>query len=743
MIEFFTDWAIAVFTMVMDSGPYLLLGLVIAGLLKALLPGADVVKHMGKDDLRSVAIATAVGAPLPLCSCSVIPTAVELRKKGASKGATTAFLISTPETGVDSIGVTWALIDPVMTFARPISALLTAFGAGAIVNALNRRGWLPGGETVGVVPPCADSCEAPATHASPIAHDHVGAADHATSHDSHDHSHGDPHPHAHSSHSNGDHGHSHASALGDDATPRVRRSPWALLVEAVRYGFGPMLADLTPWFLIGFILSGLITVALPDGFFGDTIPVGMTAMFLMLLIAPAMYICATASTPVAAALIAKGLDPGAALVLMLAGPATSAATMLIVNRLLGRRAMIVYVGTIVVGAFLAGTAVNQIYAVLDIDLRSVVSSGDALEAGFFTYLCGGLLLLGIVGHAWQGSMVRRFEEWLASIGAVRNARVARVAWVSVVVVSWLSSGYSVVLPGETGFVLRFGRVVEEVAGPAQVFHAPYPISSVDLVSTSFIHRVKVGMDEESDLRPLAAMGDPESDGDEIECVTSDEKLLLVSYSVHFRISDAHRVRFEIRDVSELVLNASAAALRRTVGRHKMDEHLVERREPLEEETRGYLNEMLVSMDAGVDVVDVNFDYIHAPARVHFAYRDVASALEDKETSVKEGQIYEIEQMSFARTDESRILQEVEGDRAKMLAAAVSVFARFRALATLSSEYGPAIRNQLYFESARRTYRDLRFIGRVAPNVLIRPIYKTKPGTSEGESGHSAAATEDG
>jgi len=119
-----------------ESAPYVLFGFFIAGLAKAFIPGNIMAKHLGKDNLSSVLKASLFGVPLPLCSCGVIPAAIGLRKQGASRGSTTAFLISTPESGADSVAISWALLDPLMTFARPLAAFLTATIAGVLVNAL-------------------------------------------------------------------------------------------------------------------------------------------------------------------------------------------------------------------------------------------------------------------------------------------------------------------------------------------------------------------------------------------------------------------------------------------------------------------------------------------------------------------------------------------------------------------------------------------------------------------------------
>ncbi len=128
---FLESWDVLV-----ESAPYVLFGFFAAGILKAYLPEQMVAKHLGNNSASSVIKASLFGIPLPLCSCGVIPAAIELRKQGATKGASAAFLVSVPETGVDSIAITWALLDPVMTIVRPISSFFTATLTGLFINRL-------------------------------------------------------------------------------------------------------------------------------------------------------------------------------------------------------------------------------------------------------------------------------------------------------------------------------------------------------------------------------------------------------------------------------------------------------------------------------------------------------------------------------------------------------------------------------------------------------------------------------
>jgi uncharacterized membrane protein YraQ (UPF0718 family) len=333
-MSWLADWFGALWAVLAQSGPYLLVGFFLAGLLEVLIPRGWIRRHLGGRGLGPVTRAALVGAPVPLCSCSVLPTAAQLRREGASPGATTSFLIATPETGIDSIGITYALMDPLMTVVRPVTAIATAIGAGLAVDAAISDPPAP--------EPEHDCCD-----------DH-------------------------------DHDHDHA------APPAKNR-----LVRAIRYAFGPLMADLTPWFVLGFALAAVITLAVPVDFFGGTISGGLPAMGLMLLAGIPLYVCATASTPIAAALMAKGLEPGPALVFLLAGPATNVATMGVVRGLLGGRALWIYVGSIAACSLLAGFLVQGLYVWFDLQPVAFTGADEHGHQGPIAEV-GGALLAGLL-----------------------------------------------------------------------------------------------------------------------------------------------------------------------------------------------------------------------------------------------------------------------------------------------------------------------------------------------------------
>jgi uncharacterized membrane protein YraQ (UPF0718 family)/zinc transporter ZupT len=315
-----------------ELAPFLLLGFTIAGILSQVLRIERLTARMRGNDFKSVLLASLVGAPLPLCSCSVVPVAVSMRRGGASKGATSAFLISTPETGVDSMTVTWALLGPLMTVARPIGAIVSALFTGLSVNFFVQRGW--------------DRERAPA----PVAAAPSTAAEAACCR------HPVEPPPAHSA-SEATEGHGHLPA-------ETRPGPW--LVRVLRYAFVDLLDDLSVSLLIGTLLSGAIAVLVPTEVFESPAMHGIGGMLLMLAIGIPLYVCAAASTPIAATLILKGMSPGAAFVFLLASPATNLGSLIVLRKYLGTRCVIVHVCALAVVTLLLGLAIDGLYTWLEL-----------------------------------------------------------------------------------------------------------------------------------------------------------------------------------------------------------------------------------------------------------------------------------------------------------------------------------------------------------------------------------------
>lgn len=370
-------------SVLVDMAPFLLVGFLLASLLHLFLRAERIVRWLRGEDARSVARAALIGAPLPLCSCAVVPVALELRRQGASKGATTAFLISTPETGVDSVSVSWALLDPLLTLARPVGALLSACVSGGLVALLARRGWdrepesrAPG--RGGTEPEHARVHEHDPAHGH--AHDHGHEHEHGHGHGhghEHDHDHDHEHEHDHEHHDvppKSDPAPANASGAACDqpeccATPALTSRPATRggLLRVLHYAYVEMLDDLAPSLVLGLVLSAAISVLLPKDLIEPGVASGLPAMLVMLVIGIPLYVCASASTPIAASLIHKGLSPGAALVFLLVGPATNLASLVLVARALGRRAVIALLIGLSLSAVLLGLGVDALYRLLALE----------------------------------------------------------------------------------------------------------------------------------------------------------------------------------------------------------------------------------------------------------------------------------------------------------------------------------------------------------------------------------------
>ena len=324
-----------------DAAPYVIFGFLAAGLIRALLPEDAVARHLGGGSLSAVVKASLLGIPLPLCSCGVIPAAIGLRRQGAGRGPSAAFLVSTPESGVDSIAITWALLDPVMTVVRPIAAFITGTLTGMLIGALPEEKTELDIE-LGACG-CADNC---------------------------------------------------CESAGAQKQPLLSR-----VIDGTRYAFGELLKDIGGWLLLGVLIAGLVATLVPDGFFAMLFEYQAASLVLMLLVGIPLYMCASASTPIAAALVLKGLSPGAALVFLLAGPATNVATLTVVARFWGRKATLVYLGVIAICSLLLGWLVNELYAWANLDIGRWVTTSEAHAVSAWGHLTA-LLLLALVGRAF-------------------------------------------------------------------------------------------------------------------------------------------------------------------------------------------------------------------------------------------------------------------------------------------------------------------------------------------------------
>lgn len=362
-------------TLFSEMAPFLLLGFLLAGILHVWVPNHLYVPKIAKSNFASVLWAALFGVPLPICSCGVIPTSIAIRKEGASKGASVSFLISTPATGVDSILATYSLLGLPFAILRPVAAFVTALFGGVLTNFATRR----------------ENAENAVVKSS------NGSAN--PKHERHNHE----HHHQDNEHCDcGDHGDCDDDCECDcsehgcccDNRDVHDASFTEKVKETFRYGLVNMVGDVSKWLMIGLVLGALISAFVPNELFLALREKPILCMVCVLLLAMPMYTCATGSIPLALALVAKGITPGAALVLLMAGPATSIASMLVVGKAFGKRTLAAYLFSIAFGAMFFGFIVDTFF--MDTFLSAMLPQGAAdchgHEAlGVFDYVCAGLL----------------------------------------------------------------------------------------------------------------------------------------------------------------------------------------------------------------------------------------------------------------------------------------------------------------------------------------------------------------
>ncbi|WP_179078324.1 SO_0444 family Cu/Zn efflux transporter [Colwellia sp. UCD-KL20] len=338
------------------SAPWLLLGLFIAGLINVYLPKDFLLKHLGKEGFLTTVKAALIGAPMPLCSCGVIPAALGLRRAGASKSATTAFLVSTPETGVDSISVSYVLLGPFMAIIRPIAAICSAIVAGGLVGSekiipAEHKYKDSGSEKAESVSCCSKKPE-------PVEKSCCSK---------------EPEPLEKS------------CCAKSDISDLTANIHWNKFSQAVVYSSTTLLSDTAKWLMVGLFFAALVQTYIPADFFlqwGS----GILAMVVVILVSIPMYICATASTPIAAGLLLSGVSPGAVLVFMLAGPATNIATLGIVANELGRRAVVAYLVGVVGVAVLFGLLTDYLVEHYHIQVAPMLGEHHEVLPLWLTYL---------------------------------------------------------------------------------------------------------------------------------------------------------------------------------------------------------------------------------------------------------------------------------------------------------------------------------------------------------------------
>lgn len=328
-----------------QMAPYLTLGFIFAGLLHAFIPRKAVARHLGKESVGSAVKAAVIGVPMPLCSCGVVPTGIGLRKRGASRAAVVSFLISTPQTGIDSIAATYGFFGWALAVFRPIAAFVSGILGGIATlllkkNAVEDEHWMKF---------------------------HIRGED----------------------------------ALEKNGEPL---SFFRRLAGGMRFAFYELLGDISLWLVIGLAVAAAISLVVPDDFFAESLSGGLVQKLVMMAFGIPLYVCSTASIPIAAVLMTKGISAGAAFVFLMTGPATNAATMIIIGRVMGFRVLAVYLASIALLALGFGAGLDLFVSQTGITIESAAAHEHMLPH-WITWGSAGLITFFITLH-----FVERFDR---------------------------------------------------------------------------------------------------------------------------------------------------------------------------------------------------------------------------------------------------------------------------------------------------------------------------------------------
>lgn len=324
--------------MLNEMSPYILLGFLIAGIMHAFIPQKTFAHHLSGTGWRPVIKSALIGIPLPLCSCGVLPSAIAMRRNGASKAASTSFLISTPQTGVDSIAATWSLLGAPFAIIRPIAALITSFFGGIAVGKSEETAHNE----------CTDCHE---------------------------------------------------------KSEEIGKTFIGKLTNALKYGYIDLVSSIGGWLVAGLIIAAVITVYVPADYFTFLSKNPIISMLAVLVIAIPMYVCATGSIPIAMSLMLKGLSPGTALVLLMAGPAANFASFTLISREMGKKSAFIYLASIIVGAVAFGLAIDYLLPSSWFEIDSAVAQGSHKHFSIFSTICSSILAILLII-----AFIRRFSH---------------------------------------------------------------------------------------------------------------------------------------------------------------------------------------------------------------------------------------------------------------------------------------------------------------------------------------------
>ena len=707
--------------------PMLLLGLFLSGLIHVFISRHAILQWFRDDSLKSVATSAAIGVPMPLCSCSVVPVVAEMRRKGASRSSCMSFLITAPETGADSILITNAFFGWIVAIVRPIISFITAVVAGIFCIGLIRDG--------------RDEAEADD-------HDH----DHGHEHDSHD------HDHDHGSHEflmpDQDDCYVSPAQLKNSAKSWVKRTALAaerwksatwikpefykesmapreesmaareesaaasaaahdaetsepidfkrIVKHILRYGFVEIADDILFALLVGIALGAVLFLAIPTDMM-DHEYARWLSYPVMVLVGIPLYICASASTPIAAALVAKGFSPGAGLIFLMTGPATNTGTIAIIVSQFGARFAGIYVGIVIAVTVVLGILIDVLLLAAGLSITVNLEASDSPAILFLQWTGAVTLIALIIWRFRAGALKSGYDDMLLNVRpvfrswgrawtrltrgrAIRGVFSAKtplgIGLGILIIVAFLGTGFASVPPNSVGYGRLFGEVYFRDLQPGLHYLAPRPFVQVDKWP---VREVKAIMS-----------GDPH------EYVSGDLNLVDLTVSVQYRVVDPHNYDYRTTNPEYIVEDIVRDHVRSFVSARTLEQLLNVHRVALENhigalfETPGYPHPH-ASILRTVELVKANLIAIEPVAETVNAFRNVSSAQEDKERIIVNAQRYLASLTPRAHGNAYYEVEQADGEAYRKVATAGAEAYAIEKVAAAARTAPGVLRNMLWRE----------------------------------------------
>ena len=711
----FERFTSALWTLFASSSGFLLFGLFAAGVVHALAHRLERLQSRIPRGMKAIGFGIVAGLPLPICSCGIVPVALALRRRNSHPETAAAFLVSTPETSLDAVGLTAALLGVPFALLRVLAGLTAAVLAGTFVIAT--EAW-PGGEELAL----SIDGEVPDHHPPPewwprlvhrvvaLSKEWFGRAAKPAGEE---------------------------TAVPETRGPRIRKA----VLLAMRVGFVDTLDEISWMLLIGFSLSALLLTFLPADF-AARVPGGLLGQIIFgLAISLPLYICASGSVPLVAALIVKGLSPVAALAIFLIGPITNPAMLLMLRRSFGRR----FVGSLLIAGVLAAAIFGSILAAMP-GANAVTQSilgGDPAQSSLggwdwlFAILFLPVFVLSLARAGWRRAAedVRSTvasvipADARAALRAVRgHVRPRRVLWASIAiaVVAWFVSGFAVIHEGTVGFAEVFGKAGPSALAPGLHWLPPSPIGRLRRVDAQAVVDVSVG------FRPgQAATVYSSASGwhsvytsagsrpEESTYVTGDLNLVESKAGIHLLVSDPRAFAYRGGDPIESVRSLFQASLRELLASRSIDDTLTTARGSIERAARSNLQRRLDAAGIPLRTISVNVLDLHPPDAAVRAFRDISSAGEDRETRIHQASGKADAALPTARGQAATMLASAESDRIENVARAEGVSTAFAVQAQVARQSGPAVRSMLRWDALDRLFFGKRVL--LLPHQTARDL----------------------